>query len=542
MPQNQFLPFATGAGADTLAYATYSTQGYLGQGFQAGVAQPYDINTVLRQVTTVTSALGQFTANNQTADVLDDGVVSNFVSKFTAALQGALSSESVHYGAATGTNDALVVTASPPLLPTATETYQPGSFLIFKTIAGNPNQTTAPTINANSIGNIAITRRGGAPLAKGDLAPNTWYCAFFDGVGCFLVSPTLSDLTPIAYGATSQGGLAKDGSNNFLLAYLNLLADNRAAPVGADLLALERNADGATVSVSAAALASYVLSNIVASQTFKQRLNGNLDLYVRSDGSDSNNGLANTAVGAFKTIQGCWDAIFNNFDPSGYTITIHVGVGVPATYAPVAFVGYTGSVVLTGDPSNPTGTIVNCGGAEQSPINVPIGGPNLTIQNLVLQWDYAGTATGLEAILQLTGNSVYIGANVTYRCTTNRASSLYDNFVSGSGELIFQDGVTVTCDGSGARRAFITTGSGGNMQVGQAGGTVHFRSIGTISYGTFTMGSAVSTQVWYLADFSQFTATGNQASATGPCAIAHGSVVFPGAANTISTSNFQQVY
>ena len=70
-------------------------------------------------------------------------------------------------------------------------------------------------------------------------------------------------------GATGKGGLAKDSSNNFLLALLtNLTADNRAAPVAADVLPLGRATDGAMVSVTAADLAAYIASTFKAGNTF----------------------------------------------------------------------------------------------------------------------------------------------------------------------------------------------------------------------------------------------------------------------------------
>ena len=193
MAENQFLPFATGDGANTLAFAAYATQGYLEQGFQAGVAQPYDINTVLRQVTTVAAGLGQFTADNQAADVLDDGIPANFETKFTAALKSVLSSSSVHFGVATGTGDAMVVAASPPLVATSGGGYQPGSFLVIKTPA-SPNASTAPTVNGNSIANIAVTKSNAQPVAPGDLPGLTWKILFFDGVGCYMLSAAKSDL------------------------------------------------------------------------------------------------------------------------------------------------------------------------------------------------------------------------------------------------------------------------------------------------------------------------------------------------------------
>lgn len=81
-----------------------------------------------------------------------------------------------------------------------------------------------------------------------------------------------------APGITSKGGLALDGSNNLELALIsNLTADNRAQPVGGDVLALGRAADGAMVSVAASALSAYVLSNVAtAAPSLSPPKNGRL--------------------------------------------------------------------------------------------------------------------------------------------------------------------------------------------------------------------------------------------------------------------------
>lgn len=47
--------------------------------------------------------------------------------------------------------------------------------------------------------------------------------------------------------------------------------------------------------------------------------------YVRTDGSDSNNGLTNTAGGAFLTWQGAIDAYARSVDHAGYNVTIQAG-------------------------------------------------------------------------------------------------------------------------------------------------------------------------------------------------------------------------
>lgn len=59
---------------------------------------------------------------------------------------------------------------------------------------------------------------------------------------------------------------------------------------------------------------------------FREKLSADRTYYVRTDGSDSNNGLANTSGGAFLTIQKAID-VATSFDTGGYTITINVGDG-----------------------------------------------------------------------------------------------------------------------------------------------------------------------------------------------------------------------
>ena len=60
---------------------------------------------------------------------------------------------------------------------------------------------------------------------------------------------------------------------------------------------------------------------------------------MRTDGSDSNTGLANTSGGAFLTLQKAWNAILT-LDLNGFTVTVQIGdgtytAGVSMTIAPV---------------------------------------------------------------------------------------------------------------------------------------------------------------------------------------------------------------
>lgn len=83
---NQFLPFAVGAGANTLTPTAYAAlTSLLSGGFVAGVAPSAQFNTALRQATTAAAGLAQFIAN-QGPNVNDDGNPANFATLLQAAI------------------------------------------------------------------------------------------------------------------------------------------------------------------------------------------------------------------------------------------------------------------------------------------------------------------------------------------------------------------------------------------------------------------------------------------------------------------------
>jgi hypothetical protein len=84
---NQFLPFATQSGANTLtpsAYAALTT--VVGQGFQPGLASSRQANTVWRQATFVAAAVAQLIANDGN-NANDDGNLTGFVTNLTTAIK-----------------------------------------------------------------------------------------------------------------------------------------------------------------------------------------------------------------------------------------------------------------------------------------------------------------------------------------------------------------------------------------------------------------------------------------------------------------------
>jgi hypothetical protein len=87
---NQFLPFATGAGANVLPAATYAALPIVATGFVDGIAVTEQLNTVWRQSSFIAAAVAQIVANGG-LDALDNGDVAGFTSNFLAALASQLS-------------------------------------------------------------------------------------------------------------------------------------------------------------------------------------------------------------------------------------------------------------------------------------------------------------------------------------------------------------------------------------------------------------------------------------------------------------------
>jgi hypothetical protein len=88
--------------------------------------------------------------------------------------------------------------------------------------------------------------------------------------------------------------------------------------------------------------------------------------YVRTDGSDSNTGLANTAGGAFLTIQKAVDTV-SALDIAGNTITIQIADGTyTATVALKNVPGFAslGNLIIQGNNATPANVIISTTSAD----------------------------------------------------------------------------------------------------------------------------------------------------------------------------------
>lgn len=87
--QVDFLPFASGAGANVLSQSDYAALAAILTGFQSGTAKSAQVNKALRQGTVMAAVLANFIASNANVNVLDNGDTDTLLTNFVAALKAA---------------------------------------------------------------------------------------------------------------------------------------------------------------------------------------------------------------------------------------------------------------------------------------------------------------------------------------------------------------------------------------------------------------------------------------------------------------------
>lgn len=90
MPINNFKPFAIGTGANVTPQSDWETLSALGNGFSSGKASSAQVNKAIRQASFIAAAVAQFTSDTTGQDVLDDGNLAGFLTKFKEGFSGRL--------------------------------------------------------------------------------------------------------------------------------------------------------------------------------------------------------------------------------------------------------------------------------------------------------------------------------------------------------------------------------------------------------------------------------------------------------------------
>jgi hypothetical protein len=81
-----YLPVATATGANVDSQANFQGSTYQEDGFQVGIAQPYQINKILRQTSMIAAAVANFISNELNTPILDDGNLATLITNLTNAI------------------------------------------------------------------------------------------------------------------------------------------------------------------------------------------------------------------------------------------------------------------------------------------------------------------------------------------------------------------------------------------------------------------------------------------------------------------------
>ena len=204
----------------------------------------------------------------------------------------------------------------------------------------------------------------------------------------------------------------------------------------------------------------------------REVLSADRTYYVRTDGSDSNDGLSNSSGGAFLTIAKAMAAC-TQIDFNGHTVTVQLGngtysesVNVPKIVGQGAFYNF----ILQGDTSTPSNVVISQSGSYVGCIEVPLttliwvkgvkvvasSGYGIAVRGGYIKWsncDFGAVNQG----------HIYVefGVAESFDAYTISGDATYHFQASGPGAFLKAIGQTVTISGSRAISVFASATMGG---------------------------------------------------------------------------------
>jgi hypothetical protein len=124
------------------------------------------------------------------------------------------------------------------------------------------------------------------------------------------------------------------------------------------------NSSGTTskINFTAAPVVGVIL--LAEDMRMREKLTADRTYYVRTDGSDSNNGLTNASGGAFLTTQKAMDTIAATLDVAGFTVTVQIADGTYTGGTQIKTWIGGGVIVFQGNSSTPANVFFNVTGAN----------------------------------------------------------------------------------------------------------------------------------------------------------------------------------
>ncbi len=264
--QNDFLPFAVGAGANVLSQSAYAALAALESGYQAGTAQSAACNKTWRQSSVMTAVIAQFIVAQSGQAAVDDGTTGALLANFTAAVSAASRNSVVLVD--TGSANAYAAANAAPFtaLPTATGIAQ--TFSVGHTNTGASTYAPDGLPAAPIFGSAGVALQGGE-LVAGGIATLTSY------VGPLINGGALCWVLVRSVGGAMQVPPAQQSNHAVNFGQLGMLANN-AAPIVANAALTQAQSgtffeifNGATIALPTAKKGlTYILSAGSSAQGF----------------------------------------------------------------------------------------------------------------------------------------------------------------------------------------------------------------------------------------------------------------------------------
>jgi hypothetical protein len=182
---NDFVPFATGVGANIYTVAAYKALTARQTGVVAGEADPQMANNSWRQASVIAAMIGQFIAD-QGFNATDDGDIATLEANFKNAL--AYASAQIHYGRDTST------TAGSLTVPTLSPGFASLIEGMLFEIVPNTTAIGGQTITLGTQSAITLLREDGNPTLAGDTVANQPFLGIYLGGALRILGPVASEV------------------------------------------------------------------------------------------------------------------------------------------------------------------------------------------------------------------------------------------------------------------------------------------------------------------------------------------------------------
>lgn len=292
---------------------------------------------------------------------------------------------------------------------------------------------------------------------------NNWAIASFNTAATFRISSdTARSITGLA-GGTAGRVIVLQNVGSYGITLSNESASSTAAnrfAIGSNLvigpncsIALQYDVTSARWRAISRSF-SGVYSDLTGKPTLREVLTAARTYYVRTDGSDSNNGLTNVAGGAFLTIQKAIDTVAA-LDLSIYNVTIQVADGTYSGNAVLKSVVGAGRVYLVGNTSAPQNCVI---ASSASPLMNLVGSVALVVGWYVKGFELRTSGGGGNTNVYLTD-----GASVTFDGPMRLGSNngiYYGNIYVENGAKLSLLGQALTVAASGPAFLFQTAAAG----------------------------------------------------------------------------------